>query len=117
VFWKILMKNRATALDMKHPDYNGAEDDDSNEENSVLKYEDDHSISSDIFHNHILHCDVAQHRGLESKDSDIVPSSIFKTNSNNAANIKHNFEDPNKDVSPPQDLPEQHVPPLQDLPE
>lgn len=103
-FWRILTKNEATAPNVKHPDYDGAEDDDPNEENSAPKYEDDHFIPSDILRNHILHGDVAQHGGLESKRGDIVPSSISETINNDAADTEHNFEDLNKDVPLPQDL-------------
>jgi hypothetical protein len=41
-FWRTLIKNEATAPYVKHPSYDGAEDDDPNEENSTLKYDDDH---------------------------------------------------------------------------
>ena len=106
-FWRVLMKDKVIAPDVKHPDYDGAEDDDPNEENSALNYEDDHSIPSNVLRNHILHGDVAEHGGLESEEGDIVPSSISETINNNAADTDHDFEDLNKDVPLPQDLLEQ----------
>ena len=106
-FWSILMKNKATIPNVEHSDYDGAEDDDPNEESAALKYEDDHSIPSDVLRNHILHGDVAQHGGLESDNGDIIPSSISETINNDAADTEHDFEDLNEDVLPPQDLPEQ----------
>jgi len=107
MFWSILVKGKVTAPEIKHPNYHGAEDDDPNEENANLKYDDDHSIPSDILRNHILHGDVAQHGGLESEKGDIVPSSISETINDSAADINHDFEDLNEDVPLPQDLPEQ----------
>jgi hypothetical protein len=106
-FWRILTKNEMTVPEVKHPDYDGAEDDDPNEENSAFKYEDDHSIPSDVLCNHILHSDVTQHGGLENEKGDIVPSSISETINNDAADTEHDFEDLNKDLSPPQDLSDQ----------
>jgi len=92
---------------------NGAEDDDPNEENSALKYDNDHSIPSDILHNHILYGNVAQYGGgLKSKEGDIVLSSISETINNDTADTKHDFKDLNKDVPPPQDLPKQPNDPL-----
>ena len=92
---------------MKHPDYNSAEDDDPNKENSAFKYKDNHSIPSNVLCSHILHSDVIQHRGLESEEGDIVLSSISETINNNAADTEDDFKDLNKDLSPPQDLPNQ----------
>lgn len=101
VFWQILTKNETIPLEVKHSDYNGAEDNDLNQENSVLKYEDNHSILSDVFHNHILHGDVTQHRGLKCEKGYIVLLLISKTINNDVANTEHNFEDLNNDISPP----------------
>jgi len=92
---------------VKHPDYNSAEDDDPNKENSAFKYKDNHSIPSNVLCSHILHSDVIQHRGLESEEGDIVLSSISETINNNAADTEDDFKDLNKDLSPPQDLPNQ----------
>ena len=87
-------------LEVKHSDYDDAEDYNPNEENSVLKYEDDHSISSDVLHNHILYGNVTQHEGLECEKGNIVPLSISGTINNDAADTEHDFEDLNKDISP-----------------
>jgi hypothetical protein len=111
-FWSILMKNEAMAPNVKHPNYDGAEDNDPNEENAALKYEDNHFIPSDILRNHILHGDVAQHGGLESEKGDIIPLSISETINNDAADTEHGFENLNNDVPPPQDLLEQPDDPL-----
>ena len=99
-FWQILTKNETIPPEVKHSDYDGAEDDDLNEENSVLKYEDDHSIPSDVLRNLIIHGDVTQHGGLECEKGNIVPSSISETINNDAADTEHDFEDLNKDISP-----------------
>jgi hypothetical protein len=105
-FWRILIKNEVTAPTVELSNYEGAKDDDPNEENSTLEYEDDHSIPSSVLHDHILHGNVAKHEGLKSKEGDIVPSSISETTNNDAANTELNFEDFNNDIPPLQDLPE-----------
>lgn len=84
---------------MTHPNYDSAEDDDSNEENSALKYEDDHSIPSDVLCNHILYGDVAQHGGVKSEKGDIIPSLISETINNDTADTEHEFNDLNQDVA------------------
>lgn len=73
---------------MKHPNYNGAENNDPNEMNSALEYEDDHSIPSNILRNYVICGDMGQHRHFESEKGDIVPSSIFEAIDINAANIE-----------------------------
>lgn len=99
-FWQILTQNKTIPLEVKHSDYDDAEDYNPNEENSVLKYEDDHSIPSDVLHNHILYGNVTQHEGLECEKGNIVPLSISKTINNDAADTEHDFEDLNKEISP-----------------
>ena len=107
VFWRVLIEDKVITPDVKHPNYDGAEDNDPNEENSALKYKDDHSIPSNVLCNHILHGNVAEYGGLKSEEGDIVPSLIPETINNNAADTDHNFEDLNKDIPLPQDLLEQ----------
>ena len=90
-FWKILTEAKPTAPDVKHPDYDGAEDNDPNEMNSALKYEDDQSIPSKVLRDYVIYGDVGQHRCFESEKGDIVPSSISEaidTNTANNANIE-----------------------------